>query len=988
VTTVDGAIQVTGTNITDGTGRAIGMDSSANIGSTGTGTVTLIGDSIDLIFSATITAGSNAVTLRQKTNGRPIALNSGEPFVGNLGLSSEDLNSITAGQIVVGNANSGVITFKSVNLTLTSSSILHLITPSTVGWDGSGYGGDAAFVGTSLIVEATGGMTGGGSTQFTTEVSNLAGTASSGTFRVHNIYRSALAVASLAGINGISVTNASVSLTEEGTTQTLTVSAPITATGTGSVSLESDFVTLNAAVTTNSGAVNVNSQFSSNASGTITTTSGPVTLSGTYGSATGAINHGSGGTTFNAGSGALGTFGGAISGSGGITVNGSDGDTVEPLTLSAASSYTGSTIIKSGSIKLSGGADRLPTGTTVTLGTVSSGTAGTLKLNGNNQTIAGLQTASGNSGTNRVVNGNATAAALTVNLASGFQDLSGILGGTGTNDNNFSLVKQGSGSFGLSGANTYTGTTSVNAGTLLVNGSIANGSAATDVTVASSATLGGTGTISGTVDVQSGGTVAPGTSPGILTTGSVTMTSGATLGIEINGTTVGTDYDRLSVIGTAALGNATLSPSGTHTPVSGNTFTILTTTSALSGTFNGLADGATLFLNSQPLEIDYDPKNVVLTFDATPVINAGAGNNGITVREDAGGNLEVVIDSVTVLDTPLSGLTSLTINGEDGDDTLTVDYSFAGGFFNLPITFNGGNQTGSPGDTLVINDPPGTATTVTHTFTSASAGSVNIDGTAISYTGLEPVTDNVSATNRVFTFTGGAETITVTDGTAADGMTMIDSTLGESVSFTNPTGSLTINAGTGDDTVTVTSVDAGYTVDLTINGDAGSDTVNLNGSITFADDENLDVNLTNDASGGDVDQVLVSGGAVIATSGTGSINLQGSRLINVVGAGTTLSTVNGGITLIGNAAGTTAGNFIGVRLGQGGSASIVRTTGTGNITVIGKGGNDATMIQHLGVHFSGGVVESTASGLGSIKARSPRQGPAGLVPITKMDLQW
>ena len=71
-------IQLTGTNRNDfvPNGRAIDLDTSANIASTGTATVTLIGDTIDINSESTITAGTNTVTLRQKTNGRAIHLGS------------------------------------------------------------------------------------------------------------------------------------------------------------------------------------------------------------------------------------------------------------------------------------------------------------------------------------------------------------------------------------------------------------------------------------------------------------------------------------------------------------------------------------------------------------------------------------------------------------------------------------------------------------------------------------------------------------------------------------------------------------------------------------------------------------------------------------------------------------------------------------------------------------------------------------------------
>jgi fibronectin-binding autotransporter adhesin len=139
--------------------------------------------------------------------------------------------------------------------------------------------------------------------------------------------------------------------------------------------------------------------------------------------------------------------------------------------LTAANSYGGPTIVNSGALALSGGANRLPTGTIVTLGTADSGIGGTLNLNGNSQMLAGIQPARGNSAANRVVNGSATAATLTVNNASPI-DRTVLLGGSG--ENNFSLVKQGSGSLPLAAGNTYAGSTTISGGSLMAY-ALANG---------------------------------------------------------------------------------------------------------------------------------------------------------------------------------------------------------------------------------------------------------------------------------------------------------------------------------------------------------------------------------------------------------------------------------------------------------------------------------------------------------------------------------
>lgn len=108
------------------------------------------------------------------------------------------------------------------------------------------------------------------------------------------------------------------------------------------------------------------------------------------------------------------------------------------------------------------------------------------------------------------------------------------LGGSNTDDNTWataiqnnntinggtvSLTKTGLGKWILGGTNTYTGATSVQQGTLLVNGSTAAGSA---VTVDAGGVLGGTGTIGGAATIS--GILAPG-SGGI---GTLSMSNGAT----------------------------------------------------------------------------------------------------------------------------------------------------------------------------------------------------------------------------------------------------------------------------------------------------------------------------------------------------------------------------------------------------------------------------------------------------------------------------
>lgn len=190
----------------------------------------------------------------------------------------------------------------------------------------------------------------------------------------------------------------------------------------------------------------------------------------------------------------------------------------------------------------------------------------------------------------------------------------------------------------------------------------------------------------------------------------------------------------------------------------------------------------------------------------------------------SGGTLSNGDKTLTI---PLASVTGvLEIRGGGNDDQLTIDLSGGSPFPPGGIQYDG-EVNGAGGDKLVIGG--GSTTTVTHNFTNANDGSVVLAGAiagTVNYTGLEPVTDNLSATDRVFTFNGGTETITLTDNLAADGMMRIDSTLGELVDFTNPTNSLTINGGSGDDSIVIDSRDSGAAVaSLTVNGDAGTDNV-------------------------------------------------------------------------------------------------------------------------------------------------------------------
>ena len=95
------------------------------------------------------------------------------------------------------------------------------------------------------------------------------------------------------------------------------------------------------------------------------------------------------------------------------------------------------------------------------------------------------------------------------------------------------LTKNDAGTLTLTNANTYDGATSVNGGTLLINGN--QSGAVGNVTVATGGTLGGIGIVGGATTVNSGGTLSPGSSPGTLTiNNNLTLNNGSTYIFEGN----------------------------------------------------------------------------------------------------------------------------------------------------------------------------------------------------------------------------------------------------------------------------------------------------------------------------------------------------------------------------------------------------------------------------------------------------------------------
>lgn len=281
---------------------------------------------------------------------------------------------------------------------------------------------------------------------------------------------------------------------------------------------------------------------------------------------------------FNRGAGTALSISGIISGSGSITKLGEGA-----VSLTGANTYAGSTTISNGVINLSGsstlgdgtGVLNLSGGTlniTATRSTTTAPLANPINLSADSAITTSSSSAtvdlnltssliSGTGGTLTFRNEGANDATDLFDprfsggnfaLNSALVIDNGLVGLTRLNSFNTNGTTQtfngpisgngsfrksiGSGSAGMTvfnGANSYSGTTTVNAGLLLVNGVLGTNV----VTIANGATLGGNGTINGATTIQSGGTLSPGVSVGTLTiSNALVLATGSKTLIDIDAT--------------------------------------------------------------------------------------------------------------------------------------------------------------------------------------------------------------------------------------------------------------------------------------------------------------------------------------------------------------------------------------------------------------------------------------------------------------------
>jgi autotransporter-associated beta strand protein len=696
-------------------------------------------------------------------------------------------------------------------------------------------------------------------------------------------------------------------------------------------------------------------------------------------------------------------------GSGAITVGGGG-------TLDYGAANAGSALTLTNLVTLASGANVAARQSPLTLpASAVLPTSGTLNINADDQGTTAVQI---NAGVNLTGN-------LTVQVGGGAGSpgpalLAGVVGSSGA----FGLSKTGPGTLQLAGANSYSGPSTLQAGTLLVNNANGSGTGSGNVVV-NGGSLGGNGSLAGSVAVHSGGTLSPSNSPGVLSTGSLTLDSGSTFNAELGGTAPG-QYDQDNVTGTVAVNGPTLRVStvGGFTPGSATqqSFVLLSNDGSdpvqpdVAGTATGavfqdgnngnasLLEGAPVAVTGspRPLYISYrggDGNDVVL--NTQPVVNGSAGGDTLLLRQAAGDptHLEYSLNGAAFV--RVASDVPFTFNGDGGDDTLIVDFVNGSAIPTGGIFFDGGSQAGR--DVLVVRGTTTQTATCNPDPATPGKGQVAIKGLADSIHFINVEALDVCQMAQVnLGLPNANDTVTIANGTATDptlpstpALTVTGNSGGTGFVPLNLYGDTTVNYTStlgGTDLVTINGASAGNNASLTVNtgtqaGDmvtvAAGATVNLAGSFDVHS-TTIDLNTSNPIQTGGTQTwtgaVVLGADTTLASTGSGNINLADtvngafSLTVNTSGA-TTLGGAVGGTTALTSfttdAAGTTALNGGSVTTSGAqsyndavtlGANATLTSTGSGNVTLAGtvNGAFSLTVITSGATTLGGAVGGSTA----------------------------
>lgn len=694
----------------------------------------------------------------------------------------------------------------------------------------------------------------------------------------------------------------------------------------------------------------------------ITTAGGAVTLTSGAGGITnmGAIATGGGLLTLNS-SGAI-TQTGVISGTGALNKLGSG-----TLTLSQTNSYSGGTSINGGTISVA----TLPSAagnSTIGTGNLSIDNGGMLSYTGANVTFNRAITVGSGGGTIQ----STSAVVRTLTLSGGISN-SGALtfDTTGAAPTNITLatsalsgvgsvIKTGLGILTFGVANTYTGTTLVDAGTLRLTNLNGLGSGATQsssTSVTSGATLNmnfATAILGNTNPITLNGTGVGGAGALIASSSTETLSnniilaSNATIGgannMVLNGVISG-GFDLTKVgAGTITLGGSNIYTGATFINV--GTLTLnnangLGSGGTQSSSTTVAATGAALNMNFATATLG---NTNLITLNGTGVASAGALTG--TTSTDTLSN-DILLGS----DTSVGGAGTMVLNGNisDGGGNYLLTKVGAGTITLNGVNTFGGGTTINTG-TLSVTNMNGLGTVGVLAVNNAAILRLNLGGNTLQNTNTLTLSNTAALTGIV----GAGLTDTLSNAITLAGTHTITST--------TATAGLTLAGGITNGATNVTFTGSGnITVSAALGGGAGgiiktgTGTLTLGAANTYTGATAVNagvVSVTNaDGLGG------AGGGLIsVATASTLRVNLGGATLANL-----NTITLTGTAALVGNsAAGITDIINNPITLAATGTKTITSTNATATLML---GGNITNNTALLSLNGAGDIVVNGVIGV-------------------------
>jgi fibronectin-binding autotransporter adhesin len=412
----NGTITGSSYRVTNTASASISAALAGSIGLTkeGTGTLTLSGDNSytgdTIVRAGTLTLGANYPITNLNLDGGTFNLNGFSTTMGIVTISANG-----------GTISNGTITGSSYRVTNTASASISAAL--------AGGGG--------LTKEGTGTLTLSGDNSYTggTTISagTLMGTTSSLQGSITNNAHVTFNQETPGTYNG--AISGSGAFTKEGT-GTLTLSGDNSYTGDTIVRAGTLTLGVNYPIT------NLNLDGGTFNLGGFSTTMGIVAISANGGTISNGTITGSTYSVMNIASAAISAI---LAGGGGLTKEGTG-----TLTLSGANTYTGDTIVRAGTLTL---------GATFPMSNLNLD-GGTFNLGGFSTTM-GIVTISANGGT--IQNGTITGSSYSITNTASASISAALAGGVG-------LTKEGTGTLTLSGANSYTGDTTISAGRVVITG--------------------------------------------------------------------------------------------------------------------------------------------------------------------------------------------------------------------------------------------------------------------------------------------------------------------------------------------------------------------------------------------------------------------------------------------------------------------------------------------------------------------------------------